>query len=89
MPKADYGLLNSRYGVVVMSKGFFAKHWPKEELNGLATREVGGTKVISPIWHNVDFEDVRAFSPMLADKVAISSRLGLNKVLEDISQVIE
>jgi hypothetical protein len=85
----DYGLANSRYGVVVISKDFFAKHWPVQELNGLATREVGGKKVILPIWHKVDFEQVRASSPMLADKVAISSDLGLDRLVEDIIKVIQ
>src|SRR5262249_18107981 len=49
----DYGLVNSRFGVVVLSKSFFAKHWPAQELNGLAAKEVKGKKVILPIWHKV------------------------------------
>src|SRR5262249_47063162 len=30
----DYGLSRSRFGVVVLSKHFFSKNWPKEELEG-------------------------------------------------------
>jgi hypothetical protein len=85
----DYGLANSRFGVVVLSKNFFAKHWPVQELNGLTTREVKGNKVILPIWHKLGFEEVRAFSPMLADKVAISSDLGVEKLVEEIMSVLE
>jgi len=85
----DYGLANSRYGVVVLSKNFFAKHWPVQELNGLATREVNGKKVILPIWHRVSFEEVRDFSPMLADKLASTSDTGLDKLVQDIIGALE
>jgi hypothetical protein len=85
----DYGLANSRFGAVILSKNFFAKHWAVQELNGLTTREVKGTKVILPIWHNVTFDEVSAFSPILADKVAISSKVGLDKLVEEILQSLE
>src|SRR3984957_5042114 len=83
----DYGLANSRFGVVVLSKKFFAKHWPVQELNGLATREVRDTKVILPIWHKVNFDEVSHFSPMLADKLATPSDVGIDKIVEDILQI--
>jgi len=85
----DYGLANSRFGIVVLSKSFFSKHWPVQELNGLATREVDGNKVILPIWHKVHFEQVREFSPTLADKLASSSDVGVDKLVEDILQTLE
>jgi hypothetical protein len=85
----DYGLANSRFGVVVLSKNFFAKHWPVQELNGLATREVKGDKVILPIWHKVSFDEVATFSPTLADKLASSSDVGVDKLVEDIVQALE
>ena len=43
--KIDEGLAHSRFGIVILSPSFFAKHWPKQELNGLAQREVNGEKV--------------------------------------------
>ena len=42
----DRGLERSRFGIVVISPHFFKKQWPQNELNGLTTRETGGTKVI-------------------------------------------
>jgi len=80
----DRGLSYSRYGVVILSPRFFEKHWPQQELNGLATKEVGGKKVILPVWHEVDFEEVRQYSPTLADKYAVSSKLGLENVVEKL-----
>jgi TIR domain len=80
----DYGIANLRFGVVILSPNFFEKHWPQQELNGLATREVRGGKVILPIWHRVGFADVAASSPTLADKLAVSSDKGLDYVVEQI-----
>lgn len=69
----DKGLVNSRYGIVVLSPDFFKKNWPKYELNSLVAKEVEGVKVILPIWHNVTKQVVMSYSPMLADKVALST----------------
>ena len=68
--KIDYGLANSRYGVVVLSQAFFAKKWPQYELDGLVTREMTGEQVILPLWHRITKEEVIKQSPPLADKVA-------------------
>jgi len=72
--KIDAGLARSRFGVVVLSPSFFAKEWPKRELDGLVTREIaGGQQLILPIWHDVSLDDVLRFSPPLADKLALST----------------
>ncbi len=84
----DRGLSQSRFGIVVLSPHFFEKKWPQEELSGLVTRETGGAKVILPVWHNLDAEAVRTFSPILADRVAIPSSKGLNRVIADLMQAI-
>ncbi len=70
----DRGLVNSRYGIVVLSHAFFAKNWPQYELNGLTAREMDGHKVILPIWHKVTKKDVLKSSPTLADKVAVNTK---------------
>jgi len=48
--KIDEGLSQSRFGAVILSPAFFAKHWPKKELAGLRAREEEAQKVILPIW---------------------------------------
>ena len=67
----DKGLVNSRYGIIVLSPSFFAKNWPQYELNGLTSREIAGRKVILPLWHKITKDDLLAYSPPLADKVAV------------------
>jgi hypothetical protein len=85
----DRGLLNSNYGIVILSKAFFIKNWPQYELNGLAARELDGKKVILPVWHEVTKEEVLRYSPALADKVAVdTSKMKLKKVAEEIAKVL-
>ena len=85
----DYGLARSRFGIVIISKHFLEKQWPREELNDLATREVNGKKVILPVWHKIGFRDVFECSPVLADRVAISTDRGLEYVVQRLLKAAE
>lgn len=69
----DRGLASSRFGVVVLSEHFFRKEWPARELDGLVALEVAGISRILPIWHKVSKDEVAAYSPTLADKVALNT----------------
>lgn len=70
----DRGLANSRYGIVVISPAFMSKPWSKRELRGLVALEIGGRSVILPVWHEVGRDEVLAFSPSLADKLAVRTK---------------
>lgn len=77
----DDGLRRSRFGVVVLSPAFFAKRWTRAELNALASREIGsGDRVVLPIWLDVGEAEVRQYSPLLADKVALRSEEGAEAI---------
>jgi hypothetical protein len=80
----DNGLARSRYGIVVLSRNFFGKRWPREELEGLSTKEVSGVKVILPVWHEITAEEVAGFSPTLAGRLAAKSSDGMEKVVRDL-----
>jgi len=82
--RIDEGLVNSRYGIVVLSPAFFDKDWPQRELDGLVGLEVNGRKVILPLWHGVTKTDVAKFSPTLADRFAVSSAEGIDVVVERV-----
>jgi hypothetical protein len=84
----ERGLSSSRFGVVVLSPRFFAKEWPQKELDGMAALEVDSRKVILPIWHDVGVNEVRAYSPILADRVAIRADKGLEAVVKEILDVL-
>ena len=84
----DEGLKRSSYGIVVLSTFFFEKHWPPQELDGLAQLEVGGRDVIIPVWHNLGREEIVNHSPMLADRMAIPSSLPPNEVVKEVLRVV-
>ncbi|MFY9824586.1 MAG: YbaK/EbsC family protein [Thermoanaerobaculia bacterium] len=87
-PAIDGGLSRSRFGIVILSPSFFRKDWTRRELEGLLALERGGRKVILPLWHGVTYEDVTRFSPMLADRVALDSSLPLDKIVDQILEVV-
>jgi hypothetical protein len=85
----DKGLRQSRFGVVVLSKAFFSKNWPQYELDGLTEKEMAGRdKVMLPVWHGVTHRDVLEFSPPLANRQAISSDKGIQKVIQAVLRVV-
>lgn len=73
--KIDSGLINSRFGIVIISPSFIKKNWTEYELNGMVAREMNGHKVILPIWHKVSKDEVLKFSPTLADKMALNTSI--------------
>lgn len=73
--KIDNGLLKSKYGIVVISPDFIQKKWTAYEFNGMISKEMAGGKMILPIWHNVTKDAVIAYSPTLADKVALNTSI--------------
>jgi len=85
----EYGLKKSRYGIVILSPSFFAKHWPQVELDGLAQKEINGQKVILPVWHDVTVKDIRKHSTILAGRVGVSSDAGLDHVVYELLRVIQ
>src|SRR5919108_2919856 len=84
----NHGLAQSEYGNVVLSTNFFNKKWPQKELEGLFAKEMSGKKVIIPIWHNVTVDEVRQFSPILADKLSLFSTGNTTNMAEKIVQAI-
>jgi hypothetical protein len=85
----DRGLAESNFGLVILSPAFFAKDWPEYELRGLTAKEIGRNKVILPIWHNINRDDVLNFSPPLADKLALSSdRYSPDKLALQVIQIV-
>jgi hypothetical protein len=85
----DRGLANSKFGIVILSEQFFAKHWPQQELNGLASREINGRKVILPVWHQIDRKRIAEFSPTLADRLGTLTENGFEKVVKDLLSAME
>ena len=87
--KIDEGIRSSRFGVVILSEAYFQKGWTNHELDGLVTRTVAGEQSLLPIWHGLSADEVRAHSPSLADKVAMSTRsFTIEEIAEQIAEVV-
>lgn len=87
--KIDSGLARSRFGIVVLSQAFFKKGWTNYELDGLVTRAVTGDQILLPIWHNVSKDEVMAYSPSLADKLARSTTTHtIEEIANEIAGVV-
>jgi hypothetical protein len=89
LAKINEGLSACDFGVVVLSPHFFAKKWPKAELDGLFSLETSNRKVILPIWKDLVEEDVKKYSLILAGRYAVAASDGLEKVVEAIRLAVD
>lgn len=71
--KIDQGLLQSHYGLVVLSPAFFEKFWPQYEMDGLFARQSAGESVILPIWHRLTMAGISERSLSLTNVYALNS----------------
>jgi TIR domain len=86
----DLGLSNARLGIVILSDNFFKKRWTNWELDGLVARQnASENDLIIPIWLDIIRDQLLAYSPSLADKVAIQANLGIDKVVSKLLEVIK
>ncbi len=84
----DDGLRQSLHGIVVLSPNFFKKRkvWPKRELAGLFSREqVQKRRTILPVLHGLRPNELARYSPMLADRVSVSTRDGIDAVVRELA----
>lgn len=58
--KIDEGLRRSRFGVVILSRHFFSKSWPRAELDALVARQMR-EKTILPVLHGLAQDDLATF----------------------------
>jgi hypothetical protein len=87
--KIDDGIRSSRFGIVILSDAFFRKGWTNHELDGLVTRTVAGEQSLLPIWHDLTIDKVMAYSPSLADKVAMNtSDYSIEDIAGQITEVV-
>ena len=86
----DHGLGNAKFGIVVLSPSFFAKQWTQYELDALVNRSMSGEKIILPIWHGVEHQEVSKYSHSLADKVAFStSHLNAKEMAAEFLRLVQ
>ncbi|RYD51206.1 MAG: toll/interleukin-1 receptor domain-containing protein [Sphingobacteriales bacterium] len=85
--KIDQGLIDSNFGIIIISKAFLNKKWPDYEYRSLLSKEDNFKKVILPIWHNITYKEVKSFSLYLADKFALDTQK--NSVQEIVKKLVK
>lgn len=83
----NFGLANSVYGIVILSEHYLKKDWTKRELAGLFAKEQN-EKIILPIWHNISLEKIRYYSPILADRLAANSNVGVPRLTQTLLEIV-
>lgn len=88
----DRGLRFSKYGIVVLSPSYIAdgKYWTKQELNGLFQMESIESGRILPIWHQLTKKEVANYSPMIADRKAMTTAiLTPGEIAEEFAKILK
>ena len=87
----EAGLKETQKCIVVLSPNFLSNNgWGKAEFDSVFTREIlEKSNVFLPVWHNVGVHDVYQYSPRLADKVGLSSSLGVGEVARRLANAIK
>ena len=87
----EKGLKETQKCIVILSPNFLSNEgWGKAKFDSVFTREIlKKSNVILPIWHNVNVNDVYEYSPRLADKVSLSSSLGIEELARKLVNVIK
>lgn len=86
----EQGLKETKKCIVVLSPNFLTNEgWGRAEFDSIFTREIlEQQNVVLPVWLNVGVKDVYNYSPRLADKVGLSSSLGVAEVARRLTNVI-
>lgn len=89
--RIDDGLKKSRFGVAVISPNYIAenKYWTKAELDGLFQLESVNGKMLLPIWHNLTKQQVINYSPIIANKKAMTTAtMTAQEIAEELLKII-
>lgn len=87
----EAGLKETRNCIVILSPNFLSNDgWGKAEFDSVFTREILEKKnVMLPVWHNVTVEQVYEYSPRLADKVGLNTKIGIKELARKLSNEIK
>ncbi len=88
--KINQGLASSKFAIVILSKAFLRKNWPRAELDALQARAIAaGQKVILPIRRDLAHDEMARHLPLLGDKYTIAFEGNLDEVVGEIQRAVE
>jgi hypothetical protein len=81
LDKIDEGLVNCRFGVVILSPRSIEKVWTRRELAGLVARQDAEERtILLPVWLDLDATEVARHLPSLAAIKSAQMFRGLDNV---------
>ena len=82
------GLIAANHAIVILSKYFFEKGWTNAELQAIFNKSISENFKILIVYHGITHKDVIKKYPLLADKKAIDSTVGVEKITEALFKSI-
>lgn len=82
------GMAKSRFGIIIITPHYLKKNWTRKELYSFWSREQQNQKVILPVFHGVTLAEVKEFDPVLADRWALSTEKGIEKIVDELVEEI-
>lgn len=85
------GLQQSSHVLLILSKSFFNKSWPRfefEEVDKL-DRDFEGPPKLLPVWHDIDQQSVAYFAPEFAQRMGVPSEAGIDEIVFQVAEVIQ
>lgn len=86
--KIDEGLSKSKFGIIVFSPIFFQKSWTRAELDALFTLEIFGKSKVIPLLHDMKVDELLTHSPLVASKLCLLTKNGIDEVAKKIIEII-
>lgn len=84
----ENGLQQSRYGIVILSKTYLQKNWPRKEYYMLKSREHAWGKVILPVLYDITMDELQSLDIHIADRWAVSVNAGMDVVVQKLLEEI-
>jgi len=85
----DNALQRSRFGVVILSPAYLESEWTRKELDAFFSKEKQHHKTILPIFHGLELADIEHFSPMLSDKIALTTDDNIETLADKIQHRVQ
>lgn len=83
------GLKKSRFAILIISPDY-VRRWPTVESSRFIERELEEKQgLIFPVWHKITMEDVAKVNPLLAERFALSTDIGIEAISENIFAQIQ
>lgn len=87
--KIQFGIKNCKFGILILSKNFLSnERWAKYELQSLQTKQIiNNEKILLPIWHEINEEDLKKYSLWLVEKFAGNTSEGIERLASKLARL--